>query len=50
MRTDGAESWSLPLDELRAGFRDAALPRGSLSHEVPEALPFRSPTLAYPVA
>src|ERR1700677_4457121 len=37
----------MPFDKLRAGFRDVALPRGSLSHEVPEALPFRS--LTFPV-
>jgi putative Holliday junction resolvase len=33
----------MPFDKLRAGFRDTALPRGSLSHEVTEAAPFRGP-------
>jgi hypothetical protein len=33
-RADGAESWAMPFDKLKTGFRDAALRRGFLSHEV----------------
>jgi hypothetical protein len=45
MRTDVAENWKMPFDKLWAGFRDAALPRGSLSHEVRGAPRFGSLSL-----